>query len=411
MRDDLCALDSLAEYRLLRSRSGDATAVHLPSNNLIHSAVDPVREAIDIVSAGNHTIRDLCVVVGGGLGFVPEALLRSGAAKSVLVIEPDPALFQLGRHIRPDAEYYSSPAIRTAFATTSASLSWQLREIPKSAGLLIAPYLLRIACADGHPLANAMRIVRAEQTSRFVYDPIVAGHELVNRNALANLPSVFEGMPLDKPALVIGAGPSLDRCVDVIRESRQTCTIIAASGAVPALLKAGVVPDWTVALEAKDAVLADVAELPVNASVIVFPATHPNVLKNDKHKLWSASDSEGNVLSTRGGSSIIPALDFALRVSSREVILIGVDLGYQAGQYARGTIRDNKTAKAVGEVPPKFLSMRVGVERLIEDERGNGMVVYHVMDRGVLLKGTRHLLSDRLSEVLNRKVVTEVIHE
>ena len=112
-------------------------------------------------------------------------------------------------------------------------------------------------------------------------------------------------------------------------------------------------------------------------------------------------------MEARGGSSAIPALDFALRTSQSDVVLVGLDLGYQIGSAAEGSNRDRNTP-VFGS--PKFLSMRAGLERVLADCGNGNRRIFHVLERGVALKGTLRIRPRDLLEVLNSLTRLEMAH-
>jgi hypothetical protein len=127
----------------------------------------------------------------------------------------------------------------------------------------------------------------------------------------------------------------------------------------------------------------------------------------DQLRLWSGIHPSGN-LQARGGSSVIPALDLALHGSRASVFIVGVDLGYQSGGYASGSRRSDAIDASRTDVPPKFLSMRSGLEAVIE---GHGSrTITHVLANGLPLRGTRHVLPDQLSALLSAAMPSEALN-
>ena len=80
------------------------------------------------------------------------------------------------------------------------------------------------------------------------------------RHLAQNLPHIAAMPPLDALAgafsghagIVIGAGPSLDGCLDTLRALQGRAVLCAVSTALPALARAGVTPDIVVAIEGHD---------------------------------------------------------------------------------------------------------------------------------------------------------------
>lgn len=80
------------------------------------------------------------------------------------------------------------------------------------------------------------------------------------RNLAVNLPQVSAMPPVDllagrfagRPGIVVGAGPSLDLNLEVLRGLQGHVLLCAASTALPALARYGIVPELVVVIEAND---------------------------------------------------------------------------------------------------------------------------------------------------------------
>ncbi len=395
-------IDSLAEYRILQSRSGQPTAMHIPSGCLIHSRIDPVREAQTIAGQYPVCAGDAVVLLGGGLGYLAEALFKmTGKQGDIWVIEPEMALIRLSHHNRPEGVYTALNRIHLLSAATIGSLTKDLKHSTMISHLIVSPYFLQIAGLQSGPLSDYVRVLRAEIASRSVYNSLILEHERKNADSLLQLKSIHNVMlPSEKLTIVCGAGPSLSQVADSIQTHRDHLTVIAASGAVPSLRKRGIIPDWVVALEAKEAVVRDLTALPDDVNLIVFPATHPEIFTRFKTvRLYRATDTSGGSLTTRGGSSLIPALDFALKQTTGDVALVGADLGYQNGRYAEGALRETEYYDSV-KTPPKFASMRAGLETLLAETNRNNRVIFHVLDSGNTLRGSQQVTPDQFTDDL-----------
>lgn len=261
-------------------------------------------------------------------------------------------------------------------------------------------------------LSGFLRILRSERASKVVYDPLVVRNTEMNQSCLILLPSALDVRESDgKTIIVAGAGPSLDLCADVIRECRNNTVIIAASGAVPPLQARGIEPDWVIAMEGKEIILRDLASLASISHIVAFPSVHPGVLSAHMRQIYAGVRSDGTGLETRGGSTLIPALDFAMKCSSADIVLVGADLSNHKGGYAQFALRNDEGVAPANGDPPKYLAMRTGLERLIEKNRNSERRVYHVLDEGAILTGTERLLPKHLDRILNRMVEREAASE
>ena len=164
----------------------------------------------------------------------------------------------------------------------------------------------------------------------------------------------LKGVLKDRPAIVLGAGPSLSSQLEMIAELHKWIYIIAVDTALEPLLTVGIEPDFIVTLDAQFFNILDfhsyllrtihktgpilVADLMVYPKIIrnwkgplYFSKTTINEDNhNDLHPLISGlENSFGNVGSLRcGGSVTTTAIDLALHLGAIPVLLAGCDFSF-----------------------------------------------------------------------------------
>jgi hypothetical protein len=394
-------MNRFAEYEILSSRSGAPTALHVPSQTLVHSGIDPRREAGEIADAHNCSGTGSTLLIGGGLGYLAEAILQMrGSGHRIHVIEPDAGLLRLAMTNRSGVDYLTSSRIHVSTVSTKKALQMRMASIEPDATVIISPYLLRLSECNATPLKDILRVLRTEIASSAIYAPLLRENSQCMRVRL--IPAVENlAFEPDKMMVIVGAGPSLDHSLEFLRQHRSRLNILAASGAAPALMAGGVAPDCVFAMEAKVTVVSDLSVLPQGARVVIFPFTHPAVIASGRYSLYSGGDNDHTGLETRGGSSAIPALDYALRASTTDLLLVGMDLGYQSGTYAHASKRATSADVIGNPLPPKFLAMRAGLERVLSEHGNTARRIYHVLTNGVPLKGTTLLSPERLADTLS----------
>ena len=405
--------DHFAEFKVVNARNGLPSAMHLHTGMMIHSSYDPTKEAMQIAESLSVDYANDVVLLGGGLGYLAEAMLDQGNSNRIIhVIEPDAGLLGLSRQCRSSSAYCNSPRIRVHLTTTTLSMVNQCDNIMNGLSFIVAPYFQRLSFATKHPLFGYVQMLRAEQASASTYRSILEINESTNREMIENLPSVIDDIPPSRShAIVLGAGPSLDKCIESIRHLRDYACLIAVSGAVPALIKYGIQPDWVVAMEAKKAVTDDLKTLNRPANIIVFPSTDSEALHLHGHKYFCGTSTEANCLETRGGTSAVPALDFAMRQFDGKVLLIGLDLSNANGSYSQYANREQSDYEIEAEYP-KYDAMRTGLERVIYKHKlnGNEKDIFHVLIDGDALKGAKRILTNELEFCLMNTAKTEVFH-
>jgi hypothetical protein len=395
---------AFAQFEIFSARSGLPSMRHIPSGILLHSRIDPVSEALDVAQANIQLNADATVIIGGGLGYLAEAVSRiMGCDHPVWVLEFDAAVYALAHEVRPDAEYFTNDAIRIVCSSASGSLMDRVSMIPNQANVIVSPYLLRLIEHEKYPLSNLLHIMRSERASKDLYEPLLAAHAIQTREFRSRLQSVREiQLPAGITVIVTGAGPSLDACLPFILNHRKDVVLIAASGSVPVLQNGNIEPDWVIALEAKDTVVQDVKSLTAESTLVVFPSTHPAVFNGGPVHYMSGGSETEDILETRGGSSVIPALSLALKNSTAPVLLIGVDLGHQNGHYAHAAKREQAAGPSTNGFPPKYASMRAGLERVIAASKSAKGRVFHVLEHGNPLNSAVKLSPQDLSQQFNK---------
>ena len=167
------------------------------------------------------------------------------------------------------------------------------------------------------------------------------------QNAIRNAKYVVDGyrtldfcgaIPKDVPAIVVAAGPSLNRNIDDLKRAKGRAFIIAVDTAIKPLLNAGIKPDMFAVVDAlKPMELINIEgaeDIPLLTSAVASSA----VL--DFHKGKKVFFAEGEplidiMLSTHnmefpsipcGGSVATTAFAFAYMIGIETIILVGQDL-------------------------------------------------------------------------------------
>ncbi len=188
----------------------------------------------------------------------------------------------------------------------------------------------------------------------------------------------------DKEAAVIGAGPSLDESMPVLKQNRNRFYIISTDTAYRTLYRNGINADMVVTLDGQNASIShfmgiDSSETIVAADICANAAAARNLMEKG-HKLyffttghplgtlvnsWYKSDcapsatlgANGATLSAKGAPSDAPLLsvytagcgtvlsaaaDIAVKAGFRSIRFFGADFAYKSGKpYTRGTYLDD----------------------------------------------------------------------
>lgn len=189
-----------------------------------------------------------------------------------------------------------------------------------------------------------------EWMGREYYENIMSNfHFLVNSKSLTSLAEV---LPTDIPAIIVAAGPSLDKNIHELKRAKNRSLIIAVDTAVRVLLKEGIVPDVFVTIDGKKSTKHFDNEACKNIPLICNMVANRSGLSlhtGDKLFLNSFNPHIENFLVqfgivlpiiVSGGSVATDAFAIAERLQMKSVILVGQDLAYTDNHsHAAGTVR------------------------------------------------------------------------
>jgi hypothetical protein len=162
------------------------------------------------------------------------------------------------------------------------------------------------------------------------------GERIVNCPGILDLKNAYEG----KTALVIGAGPSLDEEISLLKEHHQKFVIFAADAAVKPLVAAGIYPHYCTSIERLNSFQKPFWEGldPKDCELVCYPVLHPEVIdlykgdirvvyRNYSYYAYFEKNWPKGVLHC-GSSTSNLAVRLAHYMGCKEIILIGIDHAY-----------------------------------------------------------------------------------
>mgnify|MGYP005838820573 CR=1 FL=1 len=356
------------KLEIFTARSGAISAkAKLPDGRslLLHSAHDPVREAKNLVAAESLENAKVVVFLGMGLGYhLQEALKKAPPEAKILVVEKSPELIRMVK-----AKLKILPWSRISLASDEQEIKKFIflhREELRNGNLRIIehPPSFRL---DPHFYGAMLSRLRDYVSLLAVeINTAVKLNPSIHHNLLKNLPLVFFDPGIEvlknafqnKPAVIIAAGPSLDKNIDLLPRAKNRGILICVGTALKALQKKGIEPDLVVTLDPTPAnYRLFESTVRTQAFLCYEPQTHPDILTlfpeqrfvfnsfKSHLALWlrTLHGNKGEI--EPGGSVAIAAFEIACLLGADPVIFVGQDLAYTDGYtHARGTYYDGKKA-------------------------------------------------------------------
>ncbi len=342
---------SLTGKELAAERTGVDTAVGcVPVNapgGLPASAGGRELAAREIAAFLGDRQPELVFFFGYGDGAYAEAL-RARTAATIIIFEPRP----LPGAPSPPPGVQVLDSLAALMAAAAAMNDLPARQV-------LAGAIPALRAAEPESFARFTAAVRqALADARIHRSTLKRSAGIWLRNLAVNLSQVASMPPLDllagrftgRPGIVVGAGPSLDRNLDVLRELQGHVLFCAASTALPALARLGIVPELVVVIEAND-VSGHFAGVPHldRMTLLPGPLGHPSHFAVPVGARLAAAlggsvpgdwlqRARGCRQLESGGSVACVAFSALHLLGCDPLVLVGMDLAFTEGRtHAGGT--------------------------------------------------------------------------
>jgi len=354
------------EFAVRPARNGADTmfAVNGETEVALHSVYNPLREAADqIRGAAGDIGRNYFVFLGFGLGYAVEELISSDESNiKALVVEPHLAAFLKALQSRDLTSILRDPRVVFALGTNLDNV--------------IANFLQRYQIADVTGVGFIEISGRSHLPSSGFFSKmlerlkgvlVTTGGNLqtlmlmaweYQKNTMMSLGYIADSPPVrtvfgafeNKPAIIVSAGPSLQKNIDQIKDYTDRAVIIAVDTSLRPLLAAGVEPHFICTGDPQEANWKHLRGTETsNAYLVAEPMTHSMSLEYFKDRLFIASYGDkvmqwvdrylppvGHVACW--GSVATMAFDLARKMKCDPIIFVGQDLSYPGGRtYVKGT--------------------------------------------------------------------------
>lgn len=332
----------------------------------IHSSYDPSKEAQNWVRRIKDDFRKYktAIIIGFGLGYHLEEYIEHVSEEvRTLVFEPKMEIFynalcsrDLTRLFKDTNFHFSVEEPEKTIVGRIGGLSFF--DLTESPLLKIFPSYDRIFPEYCTYIEKELRENIGNKILNI--NTILFFSNLWPTNFFNNLPDILDNPGLislfgkfkDKPAIIVSAGPSLTKNVDLLKSVKGKALIICVDTALRVLLARGIMPDLTVVVDGSDLNYKHFEGIDPTPVPLVFNSiANSDMVKLHKGRKLSvnmgvslmdwvekAADLEFGRLDQTGPSVANIALQIAKKIEANPIILIGQDLAYTNGSsHASGT--------------------------------------------------------------------------
>jgi hypothetical protein len=368
------------------------------NGTFLHSRYHPGRDADRLLDRKDAFSPEACFFTGLGLAYLPEHYAQRYPQSTIVLCEPDIYVFLCCLASRPLENLLNHPNLILALGLPAGDVPTLLEQT----GLLdIQIYRVEALMTPARQWWLEFDAIyhRNKKKKQINENTLRKFGSLWLRNMCKNLPRMqtlpgieaVAGIARGLPALILAAGPSLDRILPLLPELRKRMVILAVDTAVRGCIASGVEPDFILVVDPQywnyrhlDGISAPHSILITESAV--WPAVYRFTCRATY--LCASLFPLGKFIEERtarhaelgaGGSVSTSAWDFARHIGAEEIYLAGLDLGYPGKRtHFSGSLFEEWTHGASNRLGPAETSLyrylAQTTQRTSRDYQGNPVV-------------------------------------
>lgn len=388
-------------FNVFPSKAGLPTIEITKENRavLLHSSYNPQKEASSTIEEYNLDNALLIVVYGFGLGYYIREIINKVESKVYIwIFEADLQLLKIAlqninlSEILKRERLYIIDA-REVYEKKETFLL-EIRNLffpsfPKSHNVIFVPH--PVLHAYHHEVYNYIteRIkdaVTAIATS--ISTEVIVGPQWI-LNTLLSIKHILKAINMKllenkwsgKPAICVGAGPSLDKNIEFLKELKNKALIIAVGPTLKPLLKYNILPDFICMVDAKPTILKQLEGLPpVSIPLVTDPMVYYKVFEHftDRKILsgfmhgWDLNPALTIIekyigdFARPGGAFSVSAIafSFAKILGANPIILVGQDLAFSKEGKTHATFSPREDWR-IDTSSDKYIKVKGNVEEYV----------------------------------------------
>lgn len=351
---------------IINAKDGNKTLKY--NSKFLHSSYKPKEEAKKITDKLNLEKKDLIFIFGIGLAYILDEIIEKKKIKTkIVIIEPSLAMIDFFSEMKE--EYLKRDDI-LIFHPSQREEILKAMEVVFKIGYSVDYELIKNNVSQkifSEEYDLFIEIIRDIVSFQLVHTfTMFSFSKTWHQNSFRNLKYMLESYSVksyfnlfkDRAAIVVSAGPSLDKNVKYLHWIKGKAPIIAVGTAVKKLMSENIEPDFIISMDGGEPNWEHFKNIDYSKIPLVYePIISPKILKYHNGKKicfvsknivanWveGVTSKQGEV--KLGGSVALSGYDFAVKLGANPVVLIGQDLAYSYGQtHSVGTFYEDDKIK------------------------------------------------------------------
>ena len=321
------------------------------NNMYLHNKQNPLAEAKEIFSMATNTPVSIHLIYGLGLGYLFQ-VASANSAGTVILYEPDLNILKIAFSLVDFSNDILKNNVFIADNITKAGEYIYQKSNVKNTPLMLTTAAYR----DMSPKKfNEMVEELQRMVGSYSLDLKYTQQKFypIARTMIQNIPNLIKEPPLssikdfykDQTAVVVSAGPTLDRNIETIKKYRDNIVLIVVGTAMKTIAKHGITPDFLCIIETYDSSKQleglDLSQVNfvtepysnINLRKFKFKQIYSHISDNmPVNSFWSRIINEKTDEYISKGTVSYTALNIARILGCSKIVMVGQDLAYIEGQ-------------------------------------------------------------------------------
>ncbi|MCM8812353.1 MAG: DUF115 domain-containing protein [Candidatus Omnitrophica bacterium] len=349
-----------APVTVLAARNGQPTL--RIKERFAHSRYEPASEAAAWLSRQSYSQQAHLVLFGFGLGYVAQALLRAPRRFNALfIIEPLPEVLRAAVTARDLSDVFADPRVHLLVGMSDLDVFAWLSRYPlvlMAAPLVILDWYPNVHVERQYFSLVRGRILDAMRTAASNIATVRRAGWTLLRNAALNLKEAITNPGVSRlfgafrgvPAIIVSAGPSLDKNIAALHQVNGKLLVLATDTALRILQQHGLRPDLVFTADFNEVSREHFEQVPTHdiplvfeieaswASLEAYRGPRFVAASAKPFSAWVNTLAEDKGILPKGMSVAHFIFNIAVRLGCDPIIFIGQDLSFPGGfTHAQGT--------------------------------------------------------------------------
>lgn len=315
----------------------------------LHSNENPAGCAKPFIDVYYDVYKDDYVIYGLGLGYHCKELAGRDIDLHITIIENDIGVMQLAMTYTDMSWYFKHPGIRIIYDADWKEWSKALKAAENKVVLFHRPSVRRIK--NEVVKQQIQKFLVHEGSMRVRSDRMVRNFRFNVEHCNLDLQELRQSLE-GKTVIIVGAGPSLDKNVHLLKEKPQDCIVLAMGAVCRKLYNMGIPMDYIIITDPKVTSNAQIRGVENSGIPMIMLSTATKGVARTYHgkkyllfqkgflDAEQMAGTKGLELFETGGSVATTAVDMCIRFGVERIVFVGVDLAYTGNRNHSLDVRD-----------------------------------------------------------------------